>query len=592
MTTRLHGSTALALLIACALVGATSAHASVTCAVRTIREAAAAGPESAARAGIQATVDAFRADLGDPNNGNAVGTQPAGRRLITWDGADNDSAPARFPADFFNAIAPRGAILGGDPRIQFQQSADGAGNNPTNTPAEFGNINATYPTAFATFSSPRLFAALTTNVLTVDFVIAGATDPAGVTGFGAVFTDVDVAGSSRLRFFDGEGVLIFERAVLASPGNESLSFVGVSFAGHCLGRVEVTAGAAALGPNDVTQTAGNPDVVALDDFIYGEPRPFAATVAVGAGAKAPRAGLLDGRTAASLVDVTAFDPKKVKKGVSVAVGDVNGDGTVDLVTGSGPGTPAHVRVFDGVTGAQLHEIVPFDPGFKGGVNVAVGNVNGDPSVDIIVGQGKGGLVTVLNGANPSSPPLGTITAYAGKVPGGVRVAAGDVNGDFLDDVVTIPGKGVEGRLRAFNAVQLNVPAPVPLIDVVALPHRKGAFVAVGDVSGDGVLDFVLGNDAGQAPEVRVFSGGGVTPLANLFGAVQVFPSRFKGGVRVAVGDVNGNGTADLVVGSGKGGKPTTVRVFDPSGADSGPLLDFRPYGDADKSGVFVGAIAR
>ncbi len=240
-------------------------------AVATIREATAAGPEANARVGIQAAVDVFRTDLGDPNNGNFVGDQGAGRRAATWDGADNDSAPARMPGNFFNAVAPRGLVMGGtDPRIAFQQSADATPSVP-GTPTEFGNVNATYPTAFASFSSPRLFSSLTTNAFDIEFYVAGTSTPAEVTGFGAVFTDVDVADSSKLEFFDRFGTEIFERSVLATSGDESLSFLGVTFTSPDVARVRITSGNAALGPNDVTQTALNPDIVVLDDFTYGEP---------------------------------------------------------------------------------------------------------------------------------------------------------------------------------------------------------------------------------------------------------------------------------------------------------------------------------
>src|SRR5436190_1289026 len=85
------------------------------------------------------------------------------------------------------AAAPRGAVFGGDPRITFQVSADAV--NATATPIEFGNVNATYPTAFATFSSPRLFTSLTNNVLEVEFFVPGTLNRATVSGFGAVFTD-------------------------------------------------------------------------------------------------------------------------------------------------------------------------------------------------------------------------------------------------------------------------------------------------------------------------------------------------------------------------------------------------------------------
>lgn len=246
--------------VAAALATAAPAAADVA----TLREATATNA-----AGIQATVDAFRADLGDPNNGNTVGTQPAGRRQVTWDGADNDSAPSRLPADFFNAVAPRGIILGaGDPRITFQQSADAA--NATATPEEFGHINATYPTAFAPFSAPRLFSSLTANAYIVEFFVPGALTRAQTSGFGAVFTDVDVAGSTKLEFFDRFGTELLERNLLATPGDGSLSFLGVKFTGADVARVRITSGAAPLGPNDVTQ-GGASDIVVADDFIYGEP---------------------------------------------------------------------------------------------------------------------------------------------------------------------------------------------------------------------------------------------------------------------------------------------------------------------------------
>ncbi len=242
---------------------------STTSQAQTIREATAAGPQANAQVGIQATVDAFRADLGNPNNGNAVGSQGPGRRQITWDGGDNDAAPARLPSDFFNAVAPRGAIFGGDPRNQFQVSADATPAVP-GTLEEFGNINATYPTAFSAFSSPRLFCSLTNAVFEVEFVVPGSDAPATVSGFGAVFTDVDTAGSTMIEFIDVNGDVILSRAVLASPGNEGLSFLGVTFDEPVVRRVRITCGDSPLGANDVTQ-GGTDDIVVLDDFIYGEP---------------------------------------------------------------------------------------------------------------------------------------------------------------------------------------------------------------------------------------------------------------------------------------------------------------------------------
>jgi hypothetical protein len=199
---------------------------------------------------------------------------------------------------------------------------------------------------------------------------------------------------------------------------------------------------------------------------------------------------------------------------------------------------------------------------------------------------------VFSGADPGMV-LASFEPYegrgGGKLRGGVRVAAGDVNGDFLDDVVTVPGKGAEARVLAFNATQLLNPATVPLVDFVAFPGTKGVFLALGDVSGDGVLDYVVGSEKGS--EVRVLDGDSFPPLMNIFGTFTAFPKQFRRGARVAVADVNGNGRADVVVASGKG-SPTTIRVFDPTGDAAGPLAELLPYGPNDKRGAFVGALSR
>ena len=92
--------------------------------------------------------------------------------------------------------------------------------------------------------------------------------PAGSTGFGAVFTDVDSATSTKLEFYTPDGVLLYERFVPAVAGEETLSFLGVWFnAGELVGRVRIISGNVALGPNESPSL----DVVAMDDFIYAEP---------------------------------------------------------------------------------------------------------------------------------------------------------------------------------------------------------------------------------------------------------------------------------------------------------------------------------
>jgi hypothetical protein len=216
----------------------------------------AAGANAAA---IQGAVDQFRADLGGPSNGNAVGTQPAGRREINWDGGGATAPSAIIPTPM-PTFQSRGATFF-TPGTGFSQSG-----LPT---PEFAELNPSYPTLFTSFSSPRIFTALNSNVSDTVFHVPGnPAIPAAVTGFGAVFTDVDGEFSTKMEFYAPDGKLIYETFVPWVAGSDTLSFLGVSFnAGELVSRVRIISGNAAPGPDET----GSLDLVMMDDFIYGEP---------------------------------------------------------------------------------------------------------------------------------------------------------------------------------------------------------------------------------------------------------------------------------------------------------------------------------
>ena len=97
----------------------------------------------------------------------------------------------------------------------------------------------------------------------------GSSTPATTSGFGSVFTDVDRAGKTQIKYFDARNRPLGTFDVPASPGSETLSFLGVRFLDDQVARVRIRSGNRALGPNE------NPgrDLVVMDDFIYGEPTP-------------------------------------------------------------------------------------------------------------------------------------------------------------------------------------------------------------------------------------------------------------------------------------------------------------------------------
>ena len=140
------------------------------------------------------------------------------------------------------------------------------------TPPLFG-----FPSDFQTFSPQRLFTAINSNIVDISFFIPGTTTPAFTSAFGAIFTDVEVATSTKLEFFDANDVLIFSRSVLVG-GNQGLSFLGaVADAGERIARVRITSGANTIVSNGVLGNQVD-DIVVMDDFIYAEPIAAAANV--------------------------------------------------------------------------------------------------------------------------------------------------------------------------------------------------------------------------------------------------------------------------------------------------------------------------
>jgi hypothetical protein len=223
----------------------------------------------AAAADIQDTVNAFRAALGEPNNGNAPGPIVGGRREINWDGG-GAVTPSVTAGPLLTAFQnTRGATFT-TPGTQFAQAspddlASAALLGQPSYSAEFDTV----------FSLERLFTPFGSNITDATFSIpgSGGTASALIKGFGAVFADVDVPNATSIQFFDASDMLI--GSIFAPVSNGGLSFAGVLFdAGETIARVRLTTGTALPGAVDGTSS----DVVFMDDFLYSEPIPEPATL--------------------------------------------------------------------------------------------------------------------------------------------------------------------------------------------------------------------------------------------------------------------------------------------------------------------------
>src|SRR5947199_5797043 len=148
-------------------------------------QAAGASTES-----IQSSVDAFRAALGIPNNGNNPGPLKNGRREINWDGGNPNVMDTTAPVTPFNVFLNTRGSQFNTPGLGLSQ-APPSGGPQGGLAVLFGNP--TYGKIFRAFSKSRLFTPVGSNVTEGSFFIPGTngTVPATVRGFGVVFTDVD-----------------------------------------------------------------------------------------------------------------------------------------------------------------------------------------------------------------------------------------------------------------------------------------------------------------------------------------------------------------------------------------------------------------
>ncbi len=190
----------------------------------------------------------------------------SGRREVNWDGVPANLTNANnFPFDFFgasDATLPAGrkrGLITTNTGTSFRVDSTG-----------FADIDASYASQFAAFSKKKLFAYLGNVITEVTFKVPGTLTDASVNDFAVIFSDVDVAGSTTVEYFNGiKSLGIFS----ALPAPQGFSLIGVSFPDDKVTRIKITVGNGllAIGAKDISN-GGNKDLVVMDDFLYSEPK--------------------------------------------------------------------------------------------------------------------------------------------------------------------------------------------------------------------------------------------------------------------------------------------------------------------------------
>ena len=440
----------------------------------------------------------------------------------------------------------------------------------------------TFTAATATFPANRGPLALTvtrpnsTLPATVNFATSDGTAVAGV----------DYAPTSGTLTF-GPGVTS-QNIFVSLPGGPAQASAAKTF------NVTLSAptAGATLGATP-TVTATIPAVTGTDPVQTPTTRFFATGAGQGGG---PVVNVYNATTGAQVFTFTPFEAT-FTGGVTVATGDVNGDGVDDIVVGTGVGGAPRVVVVDGLTKATIADFFAYESTFTGGVNVATGDVNGDGFADVLVGSGVGGgpRVRVLSGDGISGTTqvgIADFFAYEPTFRGGVNVGAGALTGGKFADVIAGAGFGGGPRVRIFAGDLFNTPAvpvsstPASVSDYFAYDpnFRNGVNVSSGDINGDGRIDVVTGAGTGGGPDVRAFSG---TTSTQAIPAFFAFDATVTGGVRVTTTAFGSDGTDRIVAAAGPGSAPQ-VRLFNAKSGTAVQAFNFNAYDAAFRGGVFVG----
>ncbi len=257
-------------------------------------------------------------------------------------------------------------------------------------------------------------------------------------------------------------------------------------------------------------------------------------------------------------------------GVRVALGDINNDGTPEVITAAGPTGAPHIKVFQldvlnqTVVQRPISQFYAFnEQRFTGGIYVACADTNADGFKDIIVGAGAGGgpRVAVYAGSATGvvASPINDFFAYPVKNNTGVVVTGGQRNTNAGAEVIVAPASNGGYNIKSFD-VNGKGSNPTLVDNFFAFndfKSRGGLSIAAGDLdNGQGTNDLVVGTTNGQFGVILNDQSAGIP--------VTAFPN-FNGAIRAGVATDGTGQTVAVALAGPTGGPRVSIFNFQTSG---------------------------
>lgn len=275
----------------------------------------------------------------------------------------------------------------------------------------------------------------------------------------------------------------------------------------------------------------------------------------------------------------AFDAED-DHGGAVTLGDVNGDGVEEVIVGSGPGVSPMVRVYS-AAGVLLSEFAPYAETMTAGVTVAAGDLDANGKADIVVGTMRGGGPQVRIFDMDGNPQFSTgFFAYNESFRGGVNVAVGNVDGKRGDEIITGAGAGGGPHVRVFDRTGAFTGLD---FQPFASTDNGGVSVGIANVDGGKEEEIIMGIHSFGESWVKVYKG---TVQRTIVGQFRAYDALYRGGVMVTGADVDRDGVDEIITATRQAGGPH-VRFFEGHGA----LVDagFMAYEEDFRGGVAIAA---